>query len=584
LQVEERQVEERQTEGSCGLPSTFILQPSTFIYKDLLMANTTKTETNSATTNVPKWLLPLALLLIAAVTVAVYWPVLHNGFIDFDDDDYVTVNMVVRQGLTLKGFLWAFTTFHAANWHPLTWLSHMFDVQLFGLNPLGHHATSLLLHVVNSLLLCTILFRLTGFLGRSMFVALLFAIHPLHVESVAWIAERKDVLSTLFWFLTMWAYIGYARKRSLKRYLPVAVFFALGLMAKQMLVTLPLILLLLDYWPLNRLSPSQSENGVTRVGIKVLLLEKTPLLLLSAAASFAIIRAHASAKALFNADGGSILLHSGNAFISYIKYMRNMFWPVDLAIFYPFEPAAVTTLKVAAAVVLLAVISSISLAQRKKRPYLLFGWCWYLITLLPVIGFMRVGGQALADRYTYIPLIGLFIIIAWGGAEIAGRWRKGVPAAEGAAVIIVVILSMLTVKQIHHWQNSYELFAHALAVVERNWLAHNNIGILFAQHNRNDEAILHFQESVRLNPKGVTGFRNLGNSLQMAGRNLEAIEAYREAIRINPNDVENHYCLGLAYLQAGNSYSAQEEYRQLMSLDSSRANDLLDSIRLLGRN
>ena len=526
-----------------------------------------------------KWRLPFVLLLIAALTVAIYWPVLHNDFIDFDDDVYVTVNMMVRQGLTLKGFIWAFTSFHAANWHPLTWLSHMLDVELFGMNPMGHHATSLLLHAVNSLLLCALLHRLTGFLGRSMFVALLFALHPLHVESVVWVAERKDLLSTLFWLMTMWAYIGYTDKPSLKRYLPVAVFFALGLMAKQMLVTLPVILLLMDYWSLNR----QSKSRAGQASLQALLIEKIPLVVLSAAASLMIMRAHASVGALFSVDQDSILLHSGNAFLSYVKYIRNMFRPADLALFYPFESSAVTPLKVSGAVILLAVITGMAVAQRKSRPYLLFGWAWYLITLLPVIGFIRVGGQALADRYTYIPLIGLFLMIVWGGAEVAGNWRKGIPAVAGAAVIVIAILSLQTVTQIRYWKSSYDLYAHALAVVERNWLAHNNMGILLSQHNRNDAAIGHFQESVRLNPQGIEGFRNLGNSLQMAGRNAEAIEAYHQAVWLNPNDAESHYRLGYAYLLGGNSDFAQQEYRQLLRLDEARALSLLDSIRILGK-
>jgi protein O-mannosyl-transferase len=548
------------------------------------MANTGSKDRDTNTEDAAKWLLPLALLLIAALTVAVYWPVLQNRFIDFDDDVYVTINTSVRQGLTSKGFVWAFTTFHAGNWHPLTWLSHMLDVELFDLNPMGHHATSLLLHVVNSLLLCALLHRLTGFIGRSMLVALLFALHPLHVESVAWVAERKDVLSTLFWLLTMWAYIGYTNKPSLQRYLPVAIFFALGLMAKQMLMTLPIILLLMDYWPLNRLFPHQGGSRADQVSIKVLLLEKIPLVALSAAASLVILRAHASAKALFNVDGESLLLHSGNAFISYVKYILNMFWPVDLALFYPFEPSAVTAVKVAGAVALLAVLTGLVVMQKEKRPYLIFGWFWYLITLLPVIGFIRVGGQALADRYTYIPLIGLFLIIVWGAAEVAGTWPKGIPAVAGVAVIVVAILSMLTVKQIRYWQNSYDLFAHALAVVKRNWLAHNNMGILYAQHNRNDEAIFHFQESVRLNPKGVMGYRNLGNAYQSVGRNTEAIESFHQAVWLNPNDAESHYRLGLAYLLGGNSDFAQQEYRQLLRLNESYARALLDSIRIFGKH
>lgn len=527
-----------------------------------------------------KWQLPLALLLIAAVTVAVYLPVLHNGFIDFDDDLYVTANMIVRQGLTLDGFFWAFSTFHAANWHPLTWLSHMLDVELFGLNPLGHHAVSLLLHTLNSLLLCALLYRLSGFIGRSMVVALLFALHPLHVESVAWVAERKDVLSTLFLLLTIRAYAGYVSKRSLQRYLFVAVMFALGLLAKQMLVTLPVVLLLLDYWPLKRHGVFQADKAAKQGGIKMVLLEKIPLLALSAAASLVILRAHASANALIQPDEGSILLHSGNALLSYLKYIRNMFWPVDLALFYPFEASAVTALKVAGAAALLVLITVVVTLQRGRRPYLFFGWFWYLITILPVIGFVRVGGQALADRYTYIPLIGLFVIIVWGGAEAAAKWRAGIPVITGVTIGVIAILSVLTVKQIRFWQNSYALYSHALVVVERNWLAHNNMGILLSQHNRNAEAITHLQESVRLNPDGEVGFRNLGNAYQMAGRYSDAIEAYREAVRIKPNDGEGHFRLGYAYLAVGNLEGAYREFLQLQRLNDPGAQSLLDSLRM----
>ena len=532
-----------------------------------------------------KWRLPLTLLLIALFTALVYWPVLYNDFISYDDTDYVTANIMVRQGLTIKGFVWAFSSFHAGNWHPLTWLSHMLDIELSGLNPLGHHATSHLIHTVNSVLLCALLHRLTGFLGRSLVVALLFAIHPLHVESVAWVAERKDVLSTLFWLLTMWSYACYSDKPSLKRYLPVIALFALGLMAKQMLVTLPLILLLMDYWPLNRLTLYQ-ENGKTGwSAMKLLLAEKIPLFGMSAAASFVAMRAQDSAGALAHGDGSSMLISAGNAFISYLTYLRNTLWLADLAIFYPFEASAVTSLKVTAAILLLAALTGFTLTQWRKRPYLVFGWFWYLITLLPVIGFMRIGGQALADRYTYIPLTGIFLIIVWSGAEaVASYQKKWLAAFAGVALLIVfAALSVLTVTQIRYWQNSYALYSHALSAVKRNWLAHNNIGILLAQYNRVDEALFHFKESVRLNPGGAEGFRNLGNSLQMAGRNQEAIEALRQAVRISPKDAENHFRLGYAYLLGGNSDFAHQEYLQLLHLDKSRASSLLDSIRILGK-
>ena len=520
--------------------------------------------------------LPLALLLIAVLTLAVYWPALQNGFIDYDDNDYVTVNMMVRQGLTLKGFIWSFSAFHAANWHPLTWLSHMLDVQLFDLNPVGHHAVSIIWHTLNAVLLCLLLNRLTGFLGRSLLVALLFALHPLHVESVAWVAERKDVLSTFFWLLTMWCYAAYAQNPGLKRYLPVAGCFALGLLSKQMLVTLPLILLIMDYWPLNRLH---------RGSWKALLAEKIPLFAMSAAAALVTIAAQNSSGALSHGSGGSsLLVNSGNAVLSYLRYIRNMFWPVDLALFYPFNASAVTILSVSAAVVVLASVTVLALVQRGRRPYLAFGWFWYLITLLPVIGFLRAGEQAMADRYSYVPLIGLFLMLVWLGAELAGRWNGGVEAAAGVAAVVVCIFSVMSVTQIGYWRNSYDLFGHALAVVEDNWLAHNNMGILLARQYRQGEAIFHFRESVRINPEGAMGFRNLGTAYQSTGNPALAIEAFREAVRINPNDVEAHYRLGYAYLLSGNTDLAYQQYHELMRLAPSHAQPLLDSIRMSGRN
>jgi len=546
------------------------------------MTNKSKIVTDSTIGNISKWHLPLAMALIAAVTAVVYWPVLQNGFVDYDDIDYVTLNMAVRQGVTLKGLIWSFTSFHAGNWHPLTWLSHMLDVQFFGLNPTGHHAVSLLIHSANAALLCLIFKRLTGHLGRSVVVALLFALHPLHVESVAWIAERKDLLSTLLWLTTMATYAWYIRTPSLKRYLPVVFLFALGLMAKQMLVTLPLILLLMDYWPLKRLAARQGGAGLVTTGTGTILADKLPLLIMAAAASLVTLRSQAAAGALSVADGHSSLLFAGNALISYVKYIGKMFWPADLAIFYPFEPSSVTIPRVAAAALLLAVITGIVVIQRRKRPYLVFGWFWYLITLLPVIGFIRVGSQAMADRYTYIPLIGLFVIVVWGVAEIAGRWRHGHKAALASATVTLSVLSFLTVTQIRYWKNSYDLYAHALAVVDRNWLAHNNMAILLAQQYRFDEAIRHFRESLSIFPNQPEGLINLGNVYQSVGNNAAALESFTEAARLRPNDAEAHFRLGYAYLMAGNLESAYREYLHLQRLNDPRAGSLLDSIRLRG--
>lgn len=542
--------------------------------------------------NAVKWHLPLALTLIAAVTVAVYWPVLHNGFIDFDDPEYVTANMMVRQGLTLKGFTWAFSAFHAGNWHPLTWLSHMLDVQLFGLAPMGHHAVSLLFHVANALLLLLLLQWLTGYLGRSLVVAALFALHPLHVESVAWIAERKDVLSTLFWLMTMAAYGWYARKPSLKRYMCVLVPFGLGLMAKQMLVTLPFVLLLMDFWPLNRLTPLPSVGDTHppqgegwsdgKRGMTFLIAEKIPLLVMSAAAALATLLAQEAGGALSHGDSGSILVNVGNGLISYVKYLGAMVWPTGLAFFYPLDADAVTPVRVTGAVVLLAAVSGYAVMQGRKRPWLAFGWFWYLVTLLPVIGFIKIGSQAMADRYTYVPLIGIFIAMVWEGTELAGRWRHGYQAAAGVTAVAIALLSVMTVTQIGHWRSSHDLYAHALAVIERNWMAHNNMAILLAQQYRYDEAIRHFRESLRINPKQAEGFRNLGNAYQAVGNNDAAIDAFREAVRLKPNDAEGHFRLGYAYLLAGNFDLAYQEYLLLQRLNDPRARSLLDSIRMRG--
>jgi protein O-mannosyl-transferase len=527
-----------------------------------------------------KWRLPFALLLIAALTAAVYSPVLQNGFVDYDDPDYVTVNMMVRQGVTLKGFLWSLSAFHAGNWHPLTWLSHMLDIQMFGLNPGGHHAVSLLLHILNALLLCLLLDRLTGFLGRSALVSLLFALHPLHVESVAWISERKDVLSTAFWLLTMFAYAWYAGKPSAKRYLSVAALFGLGLMAKQMLVTLPLALLLMDYWPLQRLDlPAASD----KVALKRLLLEKLPLLALSAAAALATIFAQDAGGALHHGEAGSLLTNLGNGLIAYVKYLGKMLWPADLALFYPFDAGSVSAAKVAGAAAILAVLTGVTATQWRKRRYLVVGWLWYLITLLPVIGFIRIGSQSMADRYTYVPLIGIFIALVWGVTELVQGWKGGAPAATAVAVALLALMSLQTVRQIGYWRSSYDLYSHALSAVEENWLAHNNMGILLAQQYRFADAINHFSVSLRINPNQIEGYRNLGTAYQSAGNNVQAVEAFREAARLNPDDVETHFRLGYAYLVAGNPDLAYQEYLQLQRLDESRARPLLDSIKMVAR-
>ena len=537
-----------------------------------------KTSLNNFIPIVPgKWRLPAALIFVAILTFAVYAPVLHNEFINYDDIEYVTANPVVQQGLTGQGFIWAFTTNHTGNWHPLTWLSHMLDVQLFGLNPMGHHFTNLLFHIANSLLLLVVLHRMTGAVGRSLVVSLLFALHPLHVESVAWVAERKDVLSSFFWFLTMWAYLKYAERPCLNMYIPVAGFFVMGLMAKQMLVTLPVILLLLDYWPLNRLGSGPDKSAAIGAA-KLPLLEKLPLFVLSAAASIVVVYAQSSAGTINDLGLRALADNAGNACISYVKYIWMMLWPAKLAVFYPFDPAAITPLKVAGAVCLLALITGLAVMRRRERPYLAFGWMWYLVTLLPVIGFLGFGAQALADRYTYIPLTGLFVMIVWGCAELCGKWRDGALTAAVGGVAVVSLFSILTREQTGYWRSNIELFSHTLAVTEKNWVAHNNVGTDLLRAGKVHEAIHHYQESVRLNPTETDGFTNLGNACLRAGEPFRAIAALREAIRLEPNNVEARYYLGIAYLRSGNRGLAHGEYLQLKRLNEELAASLYSAV------
>jgi tetratricopeptide (TPR) repeat protein len=516
-----------------------------------------------------------AMALVVATTVLTFAPLLHNGFVNYDDIDYVTANAVVQQGLSIKGLIWAFTSNQTGNWHPLSWLSHMLDVQMYGLNPAGHHLTSFVLHLGNALLLLAFLLRLTGFVGRSLIVSLLFALHPLHVESVAWVAERKDVLSMFFWLLTMGAYLRYCSSPRLTRYLVVVTLFAFGLMAKQMLVTLPFVLLLIDYWQLNSTFVKNSDliTSPSRT-IQFLFLEKLPLFAMSIVMSYIAIRTQNAAGALSDAVTFPLQLRVGNSILSYLKYLEKMFLPIKLAVIYPFDPAALSVVKVCAAGCLLTLITVIVVRQRMRRPYLVFGWFWYLVTLLPVIGLLQVGAQAFADRYTYIPLVGLFIILAWGGAELAVMWRYGRTVAITLTIIVIIILSTLSNKQLSYWENNYTLFQHTLAVTEKNWVAHNNMGMDLSRQQKFDEAIGHFLKAVRFNPQDAIAYENLGKIYLYQGEISEAITVLREAVRINPNLAEARCSLGYAYIETGALVQAYEEYLQLRLINRQLAESL----------
>lgn len=504
----------------------------------------------------------ISLFLVVAI-LAVFWQGKDHNFVNFDDDLYVTANPHVQAGLTVDGVLWAFTTTHASNWHPLTWLSHMVDCHLFGLNPGGHHFTNLLLHIANTLLLFLVLKQMTRSLWPSGFVAALFAIHPLHIESVAWVAERKDLLSTFFWLLTMEAYLRYVKRPGIGGYLLIFLSFSLGLMAKPMLVTLPFVLLLLDYWPLGRFEfaplslttqPHTAKSTVSwsrRSLIVRLILEKVPLFGLATVSSIVTFLAQQSGGAVESLGTIPVHIRIANALVAYVSYIEKTIWPHDLAVFYPHpHPGqSLPVWQVAGAGLLLLSITVLVLRTVRRHPYLTTGWLWYLGTLVPVIGLVQVGAHAMADRYTYAPLIGLFIIMAWGLDDILTTWphqRTAIASATGLLLLSFMICSSF---QIRHWKNSTTLFQHTLNVTTNNWLAHNNMGNALAREGKFDRAIIHYSKALEIKPNYPRAHNNLGIALAQKGKTDEAIAHYAVALRVKPDLAAAHYNLGNALAQ-----------------------------------
>jgi len=479
----------------------------------------------------------LICIILALVTLAVYARVFTCDFINFDDNLYVTDNSHIQSGLTWQSIKWAFTTNQAYNWHPMVWISHMLDCRLYGLNPLGHHLTNLLFHIINTLLLFLVFKSMTGQIWPSAFIAALFALHPVHVESVAWVSERKDVLSTFFWLVTMWFYVRYVRRQSFATYLPVMISLALGLMAKQMLVTLPFVLLLLDYWPLNRFGKNQPKNSNKATMKTALFLhcfrEKIPLLFLSAVASLVVLLVQSEATLVKLIP---FKYRLGNALVAYAKYIIKMFWPSRLGILYPHPGSALPTWQVIAAVCILLLISIAVILAGRRHKYLFVGWFWFIGTLVPVIGLVQVGLQAMADRYTYVPLIGLFIIIAWGTADIFGKPRYKTIVPVSAAIVILSVLSGLTWIQVGHWQNSFTLFEHTAAVTNNNDIMHYNLGSMYLREGKTDEAIKHYSESVKIKPDQPTIHSNLAILYGRQGKYDKAIEHYQEVLKYRPDD------------------------------------------------
>jgi Tfp pilus assembly protein PilF len=502
----------------------------------------------------------LICLALMVVTIAVYCQVYSFEFIDYDDPDYVYENPNIQAGLTLKAVEWAFTAGYAANWHPLTWLSHTLDWRLFGSNPAGHHITNLIFHIANTLLLFIVLSQMTGALWPSAFVAALFALHPLHVESVAWIAERKDVLSTFFWMLTMWAYLQYVKRPKISRYLLITIFFALGLMTKPMLVTLPFVLLLLDYWPLNRISCIDWRI------LYRLILEKIPFIVLSAVLSVVAFLAQQRSGAMPLLAVIPLKFRICNAFISYTKYIDKMVWPARLALFYPHPGRNVSFLHAAISAVLLLAVTIVVLRFAKNRRYLFTGWFWYLGTLVPAIGLVQVGDQAMADRYSYITLTGLFIIIAWGAADLLGKWRYRKITLWLSALLVLSVLTIVTHLQVRHWKDTVAISQRSLKVAGDSFRIHVAIAEAFRKQGRFEEAIRHNREALRIIPQNVTVLNNLGIVLSRTGRIDEAVGCYKKAIEADPCDSEAWLNLGYILIDKGEFTEAVSLCRKALKI------------------
>ncbi len=512
----------------------------------------------------PRWMIIGVCVFLAAIVWAVFGQTLRHEFINYDDPSYVYENPKVARGLTSEGAVWAFTQVHSFNWHPVTWISHMLDSQLYGLNPSGHHFTNILLHLTTAVLLFLILERMTGVLWRSAFVSAVFAIHPLRVESVAWVAERKDVLSGLFFMLTIGAYVRYARRPwSPARYGPVVLLFALGLTCKPMLVTLPFVLLLLDYWPLKLIAADTRSRGHFAIPRRRII-DKLPLLGLAAASCGVTLFAQKGAIQSF--EQFPLSVRAGNASLSYIIYLRQMFWPSGLALPYPFETRNAAALGVLALISLAGISTAILLLSR-RRPYLLTGWLWYLIMLVPVIGILQVGIQARADRYTYLPQIGLYVALAWTAAGLCASWRhRHLLLGAGSALILGALIFAARL-QTSHWRDSESLWTHAIVSTLGNDMAHYNLGNALLQKGRISEAVDHYQKALLINPGFADARINLGNALLKKGSTDEAFAYYRQALQIRPDDAIAHYNLGNALLQKGTLDEAMINYKKALLID-----------------
>jgi len=522
----------------------------------------------------------LCLLLVVA-TLALYNPVNRHPFVNYDDDRYITENPHVHNGLTWRTITWAFTATEQGNWHPLTWLSHALDYQLFHQNPAGHHFTSLLIHAANAVLLFLFLMYATRRLGPSLFVAALFALHPINVESVAWVAERKNVLCTFFFFATLIAYCWYARQPDWRRYLVFAGLFVLGLMSKPMVITLPFVLLLLDYWPLGRIRGGHAD--ATAAPLSKLVVEKLPLIALSAASAVITMQAQRAGGAMRSTAQFSLAVRLENAVMAYAMYLWKMIWPSHLSPIYPHPGDSLAGWQVGTSALVLLAVTAVALKFRARR-YLLTGWLWFLGTLVPVIGLVQVGDQAMADRYAYIPLVGIFIMIAWEIADLADSKQIGLVVRVIPAACVLLALSFATNRQLGYWSSNYDLWTHAVAVTGRNFIAQDNLGGALLWLGKTDEAYLHFQAAAEINPLDPMSRSNLGAYLQEHGHMAEAIEKYNRVITLtsDPGLLAATYAnLGAAYRKLGEDEKARTSYDQALQLNPNQYNAYLGLGELL---
>lgn len=516
----------------------------------------------------------LICVILCLAIVFIYWQVQDFKFVYYDDNEYVTEKPQVMAGLTYEGIKWAIFATEAGFWHPVTWLSLMIDRELFGNYPGGYHWTNVVIHIFNTILLFGFLRNATAAPLRSAFVALLFAIHPLHVESVAWVSQRKDLLCTLFGFASLWAYVKYAEFPSWYRYFPVIFFFVLGLMAKPMIVTFPFVMLLMDVWPLKRIkwfpetgnaeeAPARAKFVKTK--ILVLFAEKLPLIALSVIASVLVIYTEKKIGALTNLGDLAITTRAANAIVSYAKYIGMIFWPTGLAFFYPY-PVSIPAIQIIGAATFILIVTLIALYAFRKIPYLLGGWFWYLGTLLPVIGLIQVGPHALADRYTYVTLVGLFIVMVWGVTDLAAKFRHKVILLWLVGLPLIAGLMLCSWHQIGYWRNSTTLFTHALTVTKNNHIAMNNYGFVLVGQGDVEKGIFLIKEAIKIKPKMGLLYHNMGAALYNAGRYDEAVEYLIKAKQLDFAKDETYRLLGESYLVLGKGEESVKAFQEALRL------------------